>query len=89
MLKPFLVKRGRLWVSKSKLLMIYFLPIFVTLEVITRIMACIAVTYLENNRAGITVFGFMLDRTWLHTIFGIELGLLLWLLNKTIGISHP
>ncbi|KAJ4830652.1 hypothetical protein Tsubulata_033948 [Turnera subulata] len=44
------------------------------------------VTYLENNRAGMTVFGFMMDRTWLHTIFGIELALLLWLLNKTIGI---
>ncbi|XP_028126287.1 uncharacterized protein LOC114323027 [Camellia sinensis] len=45
------------------------------------------VTYFENNRAGITVFGFMLDRTWLHTIFVIELSLTLWLLNKTIGIS--
>ena len=27
-----------------------------------------AVTYLENNRAGITVYGFMLDRSYLHTI---------------------
>ncbi|KAK6917807.1 Protein of unknown function DUF3537 [Dillenia turbinata] len=45
------------------------------------------VTYLENNKAGITVYGFMLDRTWLHTIFGIELSLVLWLLSKTIGIS--
>lgn len=45
-----------------------------------------AVTYLENNKAGMTVYGFMMDRTWLHTIFGIELALLLWLLNKTIGI---
>lgn len=45
-----------------------------------------AVTYLENNRAGMTVYGFMMDRTWLHTVFGIELALLLWLLNKTIGI---
>ncbi|GAU29895.1 hypothetical protein TSUD_379850 [Trifolium subterraneum] len=27
------------------------------------------VTYMENNRAGITVYGFMLDRTWLHSIF--------------------
>jgi hypothetical protein len=44
------------------------------------------VTYLENNRAGITVYGFLVDRSWLHTIFGIELALLLWLLNKTIGI---
>lgn len=42
------------------------------------------VTYLENNKAGMTVYGFMMDRTWLHTIFGIELALLLWLLNKTI-----
>lgn len=62
---------------------------FGALEVIIRLLACVAVTYLENNRAGITVFGFMMDRTWLHAIFGIELGLLLWLLNKTIGISHP
>ncbi|KAL3636981.1 hypothetical protein CASFOL_019280 [Castilleja foliolosa] len=45
------------------------------------------VAYLENNRAGITVFGFMLDRSYLHTIFGIELSLVLWLLGKTIGIS--
>ncbi|XP_014517108.1 uncharacterized protein LOC106774585 [Vigna radiata var. radiata] len=44
------------------------------------------VTYLENNRAGITVFGFMLDRSWLHSIFGIQLALCLWLLNKTIGV---
>ncbi|KAL5775241.1 hypothetical protein ACOSP7_012798 [Xanthoceras sorbifolium] len=42
------------------------------------------VTYLENNRAGITIYGFMLDRTGLHTIFAIELALSLWLLNKTI-----
>ncbi|XP_047937733.1 uncharacterized protein LOC125185267 [Salvia hispanica] len=45
------------------------------------------VTYFENNRAGITVFGFMLDRSSLHTIFGIELSLVLWLLGKTVGIS--
>ncbi|XP_068668886.1 uncharacterized protein [Aristolochia californica] len=45
------------------------------------------VTYLENNRAGISVFGIMLDRTYLHTIFGIELSLVLWLLGKTVGIN--
>ncbi|KAK6124784.1 hypothetical protein DH2020_041474 [Rehmannia glutinosa] len=45
------------------------------------------ITYFENNRAGITVFGFMLDRSYLHTIFGIELSLVLWLLGKTVGIS--
>ncbi|XP_020266995.1 uncharacterized protein LOC109842540 [Asparagus officinalis] len=45
------------------------------------------VTYLENNRAGITVYGFMLDRTCLHMVFMVELSLFLWLLGKTIGIS--
>ncbi|KAJ4977037.1 hypothetical protein NE237_002143 [Protea cynaroides] len=45
------------------------------------------VTYLENNRAGITVYGFVLDRSTLHTIFGVEMSLVLWLLGKTIGIS--
>jgi hypothetical protein len=45
------------------------------------------VTYFENNRAGITVYGFMLDRSSLHTIFGIEMSLVLWLLGKTVGIS--
>ncbi|KAJ0232192.1 Uncharacterized protein HA466_0292840 [Hirschfeldia incana] len=45
------------------------------------------VNYFENNKAGITVFGFTLDRSTLHTIFGIEMTLVLWLLGKTIGIS--
>ncbi|KAF6159169.1 hypothetical protein GIB67_032786 [Kingdonia uniflora] len=47
----------------------------------------VSITYFENNRAGITAFGFMLDRSWLHTVFGIEMSLVLWLLGKTIGIS--
>lgn len=45
------------------------------------------VTYLENNKAGITVFGFTLDRSYLHTIFMLEWTLFLWLLGKTIGFS--
>ncbi|WOL19102.1 hypothetical protein Cni_G27899 [Canna indica] len=45
------------------------------------------VTYLENNKAGITIFGFTVDRSWLHTVFGLECTLFLWLLGKTIGIS--
>lgn len=48
---------------------------------------CFAVTYFANNKAGITVFGFMLDRTCLHTIFAVQLSLTLWLLNKTIFAS--
>ncbi|GAA0150591.1 guanyl-nucleotide exchange factor [Lithospermum erythrorhizon] len=45
------------------------------------------VTYFEHNRAGITVYGFMFDRTLLHWIFAVHLSLTLWILNKTIGIS--
>ncbi|KAF0932106.1 hypothetical protein E2562_008643 [Oryza meyeriana var. granulata] len=45
------------------------------------------VTYLENNRAGITVYGFVVDRTWLHALFMIEFSLVMWLLGKTVGIS--
>ncbi|ONK70271.1 uncharacterized protein A4U43_C05F32010 [Asparagus officinalis] len=45
------------------------------------------VTYLENNMAGITLFGFMLDRGYLHAVFMFQLSLILWLLGKTIGIS--
>ncbi|XP_062183715.1 uncharacterized protein LOC133887757 [Phragmites australis] len=45
------------------------------------------VTYLENNQAGITVFGFVVDRTWLHALFMIEFSLVTWLLGKTVGIS--
>ncbi|KAL6546783.1 hypothetical protein OROMI_022504 [Orobanche minor] len=45
------------------------------------------VTYFEHNKAGITVYGFMLDRTSLHTIFAIQLSLTLWILKKTIVIS--
>ncbi|KAF7801256.1 extracellular ligand-gated ion channel protein [Senna tora] len=43
------------------------------------------VTYMENNRAGMTVFGFVVDRTCLHSIFALQFALCLWLLNKTIG----
>lgn len=46
-----------------------------------------AVTYLENNRAGITVYGFVVDRAWLHALFMIEFSLVMWLLGKTVGIS--
>uniref|UniRef100_M8CJP0 Uncharacterized protein n=1 Tax=Aegilops tauschii TaxID=37682 RepID=M8CJP0_AEGTA len=46
-----------------------------------------AVTYLENNKAGITVFGFTLDRSYLHTMFMLEWTLFLWLLGITVGFS--
>ncbi|KAK1441352.1 hypothetical protein QVD17_07201 [Tagetes erecta] len=45
------------------------------------------VSYFENNSAGITVFGFMLDRTSVHTIVMIEMSLVLWLLGKTLVFS--
>ncbi|XP_047338524.1 uncharacterized protein LOC124942139 [Impatiens glandulifera] len=45
------------------------------------------VNYFEQNKAGITVFGFVLDRTSIHMMFVIQMSLTLWLLNKTIGFS--
>ncbi|KAL5729792.1 hypothetical protein ACHQM5_002692 [Ranunculus cassubicifolius] len=45
------------------------------------------VTYFENNRAGITVFGYMIDRSCLQIMFMIELSLVLWFLGRTIGFS--
>ncbi|KAL8214041.1 hypothetical protein R6Q57_003490 [Mikania cordata] len=44
-------------------------------------------TYFENSKSGITVFGFMLDRTSLRMIFAFEMSLTLWLLKKTINFS--
>jgi len=67
-------------------LVVLFLSEILVLCFVLSYLAFDAVTYLENNRAGITVFGFMLDRSWLHSIFGIQLALSLWLLNKTIGV---
>ncbi|XP_047307258.1 uncharacterized protein LOC124910631 isoform X2 [Impatiens glandulifera] len=43
------------------------------------------VTYFDNNRAGILLYGSVLDRGSLHTILGIELSLVLWLLGKTVA----
>nr|XP_043610036.1 uncharacterized protein LOC122581812 [Erigeron canadensis] len=45
------------------------------------------VTYFENNETGITVYGFMLDRTSINTVFAIQLSLALWILDKTIGFA--
>ncbi|XP_076910576.1 uncharacterized protein LOC143568269 [Bidens hawaiensis] len=45
------------------------------------------VTYFENNETGITVYGFMLDRTSINTVFAIQLSLALWLFDKTIGFG--
>ncbi|CAA7019665.1 unnamed protein product [Microthlaspi erraticum] len=45
------------------------------------------VTYLENNKTGITVYGFLVDKTWLRMIFSFELALLLWLLKRIVNIT--
>ncbi|XP_021849040.2 uncharacterized protein [Spinacia oleracea] len=44
------------------------------------------VTYFERNKAGIQLYGFMLDRTWLKLIFGVQLSLALFLLRQTITL---
>jgi len=46
-----------------------------------------AVTYLQHNNGGITVFGFVLDRGLLHTLFAFEFSLVLWILSKVIVLS--
>lgn len=45
------------------------------------------VTYLQHNNGGITVFGFVLDRGLLHTLFAFEFSLVLWILSKVIVLS--
>ncbi|KAJ7555096.1 hypothetical protein O6H91_05G022600 [Diphasiastrum complanatum] len=44
------------------------------------------VTYLQNNNAGVSLYGFVLDRGLLYTIFCLELSLVLWIMGKTVGI---
>ncbi|XP_027356883.1 uncharacterized protein LOC113866200 [Abrus precatorius] len=39
------------------------------------------VTYLQHNYGGITLFGFLLDRGLLHTLFAFEFSLVLWILS--------
>jgi Protein of unknown function (DUF3537) len=46
----------------------------------------LAVTYFENNKGGITIYGFLVDRNWLHALFMIEFSLMMWLPGKTVGI---
>ncbi|CAJ1973829.1 unnamed protein product [Sphenostylis stenocarpa] len=39
------------------------------------------VTYLEHNYGGITLFGFVLDRGLIHTLFAFEFSMVLWILK--------
>jgi hypothetical protein len=43
-----------------------------------------AVTYLQTNHGGITIFGWTVDRGLINTIFFIELTLVTFLLGKTL-----
>lgn len=47
---------------------------------------CIAVLYLLTNPGGITLYGWIVDRTFLNTILMLELTLVLFVLSKTIVI---
>jgi len=47
----------------------------------------LAVTYLQHNTGGITLFGFALDRGLLHTLFASEFSLVLWILSKVVVLS--
>ncbi|KAL5145031.1 hypothetical protein HKD37_06G015187 [Glycine soja] len=39
------------------------------------------VTYLQHNYGGITLFGFVVDRGLLHTLFAFEFSMVLWILS--------
>lgn len=42
------------------------------------------ITYLQSNPGGITIFGWVVDRALINTVFFIELSLVLFVLGKTI-----
>ncbi|CAK9858007.1 unnamed protein product [Sphagnum jensenii] len=42
------------------------------------------VTYLQHSRAGISLYGFVLDRGFLYAMFGVTFSLTLFILGKTI-----
>ncbi|CAK9227282.1 unnamed protein product [Sphagnum troendelagicum] len=42
------------------------------------------VTYLQHSRAGISLYGFVLDRTFLYSMSGVTVSLTLFILGKTI-----
>ena len=44
----------------------------------------VAVTYLQHCSSGISVYGFVLDRGCVYTIFAMELSIVLWALGKTL-----
>ncbi|CAA2956576.1 uncharacterized protein LOC111380944 [Olea europaea var. sylvestris] len=45
------------------------------------------VTYVQSNTGGFTIFGWMVDRMLINTIFFIELSLVFFVLGKTITIT--
>lgn len=56
----------------------------------TQLHICIyAVTYLQHNNGGVTLYGFALDRGLLHTLFAFEFSLVLWILSKVVVLSWP
>jgi len=46
-----------------------------------------AVTYLQHNHGGITLYGFALDRGMLHTLFAFEFSIVLWILSKVVVLA--
>jgi hypothetical protein len=46
-----------------------------------------AVSYIQHSNAGISIYGFVLDRGFMYALFGLELSLVLFILGLTIGIK--
>lgn len=47
----------------------------------------VAVTYVQSNLGGATIFGWTIDRVLVNTIFFVEMSLILFVLGKTITFS--
>lgn len=45
------------------------------------------VTYLQHNNGGITMFGFVMDRGFLYTLFAFEFSLVMWILSEVTVLS--
>ncbi|XP_057861994.1 uncharacterized protein LOC131070454 [Cryptomeria japonica] len=45
------------------------------------------VLYLQHSNAGISLYGFVLDRGFIYTIFGLQLSVILFILSLTIGVK--
>lgn len=64
----------------------FFLGVLFDSYVFFILLCFTAVLYLLGNPGGITIFGWIVDRTFLNTILMLELTLVLFVLSKTVVV---